>query len=596
MSEDIYAVAASFRRNLLKNDRRTVFKILAHYAHAANLIRPRIEELTRAVEAAQSAGAQINVAWFQMQRDRLLALDAQIKNQMDIFASKAGMVTTAAQGVAVEKGFEHAQALIKAASAGQAVRTNPGAQLNTRAVEALIGFASDGSPLKDLYAEISKGATNRIVNRFLQGVTQGKSPRFIAQQINQDLGLGAARAATIARTETLRAYREATRANFADNSDVVKGYIWVSQMSSRTCALCWALTGKKFDTDVPFATHPNCRCTMIPITDDPSFVIQSGEERLRQMSEGDQRAILGTGKYDAWRRGEFSLGAVVGTKRDDRWGVQRYERSLRDIRQSPHPVEPIIPRIKLAVESDDSEANSSAIEPKTLDAGQKTHDSAEVKYRDVSQALRVEGEKVAVGRALRAIDKVHTDGVLPEIPVSRSYGRVELGSYGYHRDGSAAEIKVSAKGAHKELTATHEVGHFLDHQGVNTTQTQAGQFATMSRDPLMAGFKDAAAKSQAITRLREALTRPTIEFESADGVTRTYRVDRKYVQYLLSEDEIWARAYAQYIAVRSGDSVMLGQLSEQQKPTAYPNQWAHDDFPAIAAEIDKIFKVLGWLK
>ena len=69
-----------------------------------------------------------------------------------------------------------------------------------------------------------------------------------------------------------------------------------------------------------------------------------------------------------------------------------------------------------------------------------------------------------------------------------------------------------------------------------------------------------------------------------------FNVNQKDVAYLLEPKEQFARAYAQYIAVRSRDNIMLGQLEGKRGDALmqglYCQQWMDDDFAPIASEIE----------
>src|SRR5438034_160472 len=87
----------------------------------------------------------------------------------------------------------------------------------------------------------------------------------------------------------------------------------------------------------------------------------------------------------------------------------------------------------------------------------------------ISQSIRVPtGDLFAPVRlALSIIDDVHGDGSLPTLPVRRTRGHVEVGSYEWDdRTGSPSRLSFSAASSHPHLTVIHEIGHFLDHQGM----------------------------------------------------------------------------------------------------------------------------------
>ena len=76
----------------------------------------------------------------------------------------------------------------------------------------------------------------------------------------------------------------------------------------------------------------------------------------------------------------------------------------------------------------------------------------------------------------------------------------------------------------------------------------------------------------------------------------TLYVDRKHVNYLLNTEELFARSFAQYIATRSGDKIMLSQAKSYSNTLYGARQWDDDDFKPIAAEFDAYFKSIGWIQ
>lgn len=195
----------------------------------------------------------------------------------------------------------------------------------------------------------------------------------------------------------------------------------------------------------------------------------------------------------------------------------------------------------------------------------------------------------AVNAALKAVDQAHTDGVLPQIPIQSTRSKKYLGVYS--RDGATGDpvrIGISASGKHKELTLAHEIGHFLDHQAIGT----AGQFA--SQTSKMKAVKEAIAETSAHKALKAIASKGEIELNgAAHKLTPTLR---KHINYLLSDEEVWARAYAQYIAQKSGNAAMKSQLSAILKaPTWAIKQWTDEDFAPIAKAIDELFRSLGWI-
>jgi hypothetical protein len=104
--------------------------------------------------------------------------------------------------------------------------------------------------------------------------------------------------------------------------------------------------GRIFPTNVIQGTHPNCRCSLSPVSkplseilDDPSIPdtrpeIVSGEEWFARLPEENQRWILTAGgttsdkRFQAYREGHITLADCVHYHDDERWGPTRREAGL----------------------------------------------------------------------------------------------------------------------------------------------------------------------------------------------------------------------------------------------------------------------------
>ena len=64
------------------------------------------------------------------------------------------------------------------------------------------------------------------------------------------------------------------------------------------------------------------------------------------------------------------------------------------------------------------------------------------------------------------------------------------------------------------------------------------------------------------------------------------------INYFLRPDEQFARAYAQYIAEKSKNRILLAQLEKQD----ILSKWNDDDFREVRKEFDAILKLAGWIK
>jgi hypothetical protein len=184
--------------------------------------------------------------------------------------------------------------------------------------------------------------------------------------------------------------------------------------------------------------------------------------------------------------------------------------------------------------------------------------------------------------AMKAIESVHRVAQLPQIPVNvtRSPKGCEYLKHG--GTGKPIAINVSRKSAYPELSFVHEVGHFIEQAGI------PGHFSGDRRwevDTLMKPLLDVAATTRAIAASKR------MHKEKQDDPLQ------RYFSYLLRPEEIWARCYAQYIAIRSADATLVGQLERarcSQAEDAIQLRWSDDDFRSVADAIDALFRSIGW--
>jgi hypothetical protein len=209
--------------------------------------------------------------------------------------------------------------------------------------------------------------------------------------------------------------------------------------------------------------------------------------------------------------------------------------------------------------------------------------SQQTKAVSVSIDIKATGAlKKSAETAISIIDKTHKDGKLDSIPLvqgNKSSLGNSLGMLALRREANgikAVQIELRQYGSHPELTTIHEIGHFIDLDGIGSK----GEFASRSGD--LKDILEAIKNSKLYKGLRNLYSSAVTAHE------------RKYYKYLLDHRELWARAYAQYIAEKSADPLLLKQVSNIIKDN--PNrQWAESDFEPIKKAIDELFTKLGWL-
>lgn len=175
-------------------------------------------------------------------------------------------------------------------------------KLPVNAIESMIGFAADGSPLRDLLMKSYGESVSGITDALLTGLAKGLNPNDVAQLMADGFGVGLDRALTIARTEQLRAYRLGSLEQYRQ-SDVVMQYKRLAKKDDTTCLGCLFQDGEIYSTEDEFAEHPNGRCVIIPVPvgADPQW--ETGTQWFEKLPEDRQRSMLGDARFDAWQGG-----------------------------------------------------------------------------------------------------------------------------------------------------------------------------------------------------------------------------------------------------------------------------------------------------
>ena len=289
-----------------------------------------LDRLAGEMDRARAKGDTIPSGWL-FERARLARVLAETEIALAGFARDAAARVRAEQVLSITTGIDDARSLISSSldGSGGSLGTRLGG-LDTQAAEAAASFVAKGSPVRELLDAHGAQVSARVRDEIIAGVAQGAPVRVIASRIKEVFGGGLGRALTVSRTETLRAYREATRETFAAHRDVLAGWTWQCSLSGRACSICLALHGRLFASAARMHTHPNCRCVMVPLVRGARRP-RTGAQWLASQEPGVQRDILGKGKFEAYSAGRLRLEELVGERRDARFGVVRFERTLGDV-------------------------------------------------------------------------------------------------------------------------------------------------------------------------------------------------------------------------------------------------------------------------
>jgi len=335
---DLYAMARAARADAIELDTAAARRLMAVYGEVYRSLNAQAKLIAAKIEAARVAGDPVSRAWL-YQDGRIQALKAQALEELTAAAERAEPIIRETVGGARSQAASTAAEMVRTATPLTVSTVN----LPIAAINQAAAFGSPGTPLALLLAEIAPAGAASIESAILNGIASGSNPRVVAREIARSLGGHAVRALTISRTEIMRAHREGARDTYRQNAGVIRGWVWVAGLGSRTCASCWAQNGTEHPLDEPMATHPNCRCVAAPLSvrwrdlgiDLPEpAAVPYGPDVFASSSERVQRSVLGPSKFDAYRRGEVRLEDFVARRQSPTWGPSTSQAGLDEARSN----------------------------------------------------------------------------------------------------------------------------------------------------------------------------------------------------------------------------------------------------------------------
>ena len=625
---NLYEQTQAFSAELLTNERRAASAMVRSYSTAYSAIQSEIGNMQRRIATARAAGLDVSPAWL-YQQGRLAVLQAQVLEQITKFGERADIILGGSINTASALGGTHAEALLATAlpdgiaispamdpvrvgGAPTAAAASPfvavvaeEVSLATGAIEKLTGALQPDAAVGRLLAQLGPDAAQAVTQALVQGLALGKNPQVVANGMRDALGGNLTRALTIARTETLRAYREASRATFTANASVLDGWTWVSALGKRTCASCFAQHGSVHPLTEVMATHPRCRCSMAPAPksyrelgygDTPESVkIEKGPDIFRRLPVDEQRATLGPSKLAALRSNGITLPDLVARKDSPVWGPGTSEASLAAarrnaaLRKQAGAARPLVPARP--------QRAAAATAPPLSPAIQRPKRGLLHPRETVRLFAAKSGRKA---ETLRAINKgLDAVGKVLDLPISSTKRAVQVvykarsntqaGAY------SARVVRASkASGSRTDriLSSNIEmVGDSID----TAVATFVHEYGHMLDMEMMGEATRGIKKGDELYEWMQTVKR-------SRGYNAVLQSGMDYGDraYFLGADECFARSFAQYIATKNGDRVMASEIRDTWAGTRRRHnvdpQWQDDDFAPIAAALDNVFAARGWLR
>lgn len=286
----------AFREGLNRREAASVGQIRRLYDATFDQFEREIAKLEARIASAEEAGEEPAATWA-WARERLLTLSAQLQGELEELAPQGARVTADGQGQMALYAEGEAPRLLRAAGVETAWNRLPVATL-----EAFAGMSQGGTPVEALFATFARETGTDLLVAIGAALARGENPKAVARRLAGLSGQGRARCEAITRTEMHRAAREASRASYAANADVVSGYTRRSARDSRVCVACWALDGRRYDTGEVMHNHVQCRCCMLPLVDGLEYG-DDGETTFARLPESEQAEVLGPARMAQYQDG-----------------------------------------------------------------------------------------------------------------------------------------------------------------------------------------------------------------------------------------------------------------------------------------------------
>lgn len=325
---DVYQLSQAFRAALLARDTQAAARLIAAYELGASRLEANLRQLLASVEAARARGETITDGWLYRQA-RFRELIQQAQQEMLRLSQYADNLITEQQRAEIERGLRDSATLMK--TAADEIGINPSfAQTPKATVENLVGALGDGSPLRGVLGRYGIEGAKVIERELIAGLVAGEPIAKVARRMRSAVGGNLDKALQIARTETLRAYRESSRQNYLKNAEYISGYIWVSAKQVRTCLACLALDGQFFPLDKPLPAHVNCRCTSYAaLKGEPPRQRETAAQWFARQPDSVKRQSMTADELDAFNAGRVTLQDFVGRTNSEKWGSSYHQLSLK---------------------------------------------------------------------------------------------------------------------------------------------------------------------------------------------------------------------------------------------------------------------------
>lgn len=319
--------AREFREQLIRQEDAALREMSRQWVRMENKLTDQYKLLHAEIKEMMERGEAVPLQRiYNLQRYQQMM--AEIAKELPEYDAEAVRIITHYQRESYTLGLDAAEAVI--------MDTRPSDPMWNRvgkdAAQITAGFAGNGAPLGQLLQRDYGDLGVKITDALVEGVALGKGAFATAKDMRDAMGMEYNRSVRIARTEINRAYRIANADQYA-KSGVVTKVLRLCAKQANTCLACLMMDGDEVPGGV-LDDHPNGRCATIAVTVGGIYPQwEHGDVWFEQQDETTQRAIMGPGRYELWKKDGIDPRQMVMMKPNDVWGGSPTVISERELRE-----------------------------------------------------------------------------------------------------------------------------------------------------------------------------------------------------------------------------------------------------------------------
>ena len=319
--------AREFREQLIRQEDAALREMSRQWVWMENKLTDQYKLLYNEIQDMKARGETVPRQMIYNLR-RYQQMMAEIAKELPEYDAQAVQIITKHQVESYTLGLEAAEAVI--------MDTRPSDPMWNRvgkdAAQITAGFAGNGAPLGQLLQRDYGDLGVKITDALVEGVALGKGAFATAKDMRDAMGMEYNRSVRIARTEINRAYRIANADQYA-KSGVVTKVLRLCAKQANTCLACLMMDGDEVPNGV-LDDHPNGRCATIAVTVGGIYPQwEHGDVWFEQQDEETQRAIMGPGRYELWKKDGIDPHQMVRMTPNDVWGGSPTVISERELRE-----------------------------------------------------------------------------------------------------------------------------------------------------------------------------------------------------------------------------------------------------------------------